>query len=147
MRLYWKRYRSLFGKEIFFIMGICYQTLGIKHSLVGHRLDNSWYFILKRTHIWMPFQITGFLSTLDAGVFWDSWYHAFYFVNTHEKFELNFDMWNLFSSVQVQVLLLGSKISNPFKELFFLLFNCQILSWCPTGVPTIKKPEGKVTWR
>lgn len=119
MRLYWKRNRSLFGKEIFFIMGICYQTLGIKNSLVGHRLDKSWYFILKRTHIWMPFQITGFLSTLDARVFWDSWYHAFYFVNTHEKFELNFDMLNLFSSVQVQVLLLGSKISNPFKELFF----------------------------
>lgn len=138
--------KSIFGKEIFFIIRICYQTLGIKNSLVGHRLDNSWYFILKRTHIWMPFQITGFLSTLDAGVFWDSWYHAFYFVNTHEKFELNFDMLNLFSSVQVQVLLLGSKISNPFKELF-LLFNCQIPSWCPTGVPTIKNPEGKVTWR
>lgn len=132
--------KSIFGKDFFLIMRICYQTLGIENSLVGHRLDNSWYFILKRTHIWMPFQITGFLSALDAGVFWDSWYHAFYFVNTHEKFELNFDMLNLFSSVQVQVLLLGSKVSNPFKELF-LLFNCQILSWCPTGVPTIKKPR------
>lgn len=41
---------------MFFIMRICYQTLGSKNSLVGHRLDNSWYFILKRTHIWMPFQ-------------------------------------------------------------------------------------------